>query len=232
MSGRWVLSALLAVVAGAAAVLSFAALRDLALVCGFTAELAWLLPVVVDAGAAAGSLVWLGGTVAALARRFARALALGLLALSVAANALGHGLEAFRLAPPWWVVVLVSAIAPAVLGAVVHLAVLVGRPDPDQADEPIDYALTREAYAGELLDEHGLSHPWDDAPALPPGAEDRAGELIAAGAGRRRLARELDITEYEARRLLEAARATTPDTPPEGEAAGGAGTPILNGVPS
>jgi hypothetical protein len=34
----------------------------------------------------------------------------------------------------------------------------------------------------------------------------RAGELIAAGVGRRRLARELDITESEARRLLDAAK--------------------------
>jgi hypothetical protein len=50
---------LLAVVAAAAAVLSFSALRDLALRCGFAPELAWLLPVVLDAGAAAGSAAWL-----------------------------------------------------------------------------------------------------------------------------------------------------------------------------
>ena len=76
-------------------------------------------PVVIDAGAAAGSLVWLGGWAADSARRFARALALALLVLSVAANALGHGLAAYALAPSWWVVVVVSAVAPAVLGAVV-----------------------------------------------------------------------------------------------------------------
>src|SRR3954451_9391612 len=73
---------LLGLVAVAAAVLSFAALRDLALLCGFSPRLAWLLPVVVDAGAAAGSIVWLGGSVAHSARTFARALALSLLALS------------------------------------------------------------------------------------------------------------------------------------------------------
>ncbi len=210
MSARTVLYALLLVVAGAAAVLSFSALRDLALVCGFASWLAWLLPVVVDAGAAAGSLVWLGGWSARSARQFARALALALLGLSVAANALGHGLEAFRLAPAWWVVVIVSAIAPAVLGAVVHLAVLVGRTEPDQpdVDEPTVYGLTREAHDAELLDEHGTSRRWADA-ALDP-ATDRAAELIADGAGRRRLSRELDITEYEARRLLSGARTTTP----------------------
>jgi hypothetical protein len=169
MNARVVLSGLLLVVAAAAAVLSFAALRDLALLCGFAPTLAWLLPVVVDAGAAAGSLVWLGGWAAGPARRFARALALALLGSSVAANALGHGLAAFRLAPAWWVVVIVSAVAPAVLGAVVHLAVLVGRTEPAtiptaagplaEDDEPM-----RHAYEEGLLDEHGLSHHWDQAP--------------------------------------------------------------------
>ena len=61
VNARTVLHALLAVVASSAAVLSFAALRDLALVCGVASQLAWLLPVVIGAGAAAGSLVWLGG---------------------------------------------------------------------------------------------------------------------------------------------------------------------------
>jgi hypothetical protein len=189
VTSRSVLFALLLVVAAAAAVLSFAALRDLALVCGFGASLAWLLPVVVDAGAAAGSLVWLGGWAADAARRFARLLALALLGLSVAANALGHGLAAYGLAPPWWVVVVVSAVAPAVLGAVVHLAVLVGRPQPVEL-EPDE----------EPLDEHDW---WENA---PPATEDQATELITAGVGRRRLSRELGVSEYQARQLLDRAR--------------------------
>ena len=230
MTGRATLYVLLTIVAGAAAMLSFAALRDLALRCGFEPVLAWLLPVVVDAGAAAGSLVWLRDGAADRARRFARRLALGLLALSVAANALGHGLAAYVLLPPWWVVVILSGIAPAVLGAMVHLAVLVGHGDPDDDrpdldDEPIPYQLTDDPDA---LDGHGLSHRWDDAPAAAPEpAPDRAAELIAAGAGRRRLSRELDITEYEARRLLEAARPATP-SPADARP----GDPALNGASS
>jgi hypothetical protein len=203
MSARSVLYVLLLVVAAAAAVLSFAALRDLALVCGFAPWLAWLLPVVVDAGAAAGSLVWLGGWSAPPARRFARALALALLGLSVAANALGHGLAAFAIAPAWWVVVVVSAIAPAVLGAVVHLAVLVGRPH--------EAVLPSEADDTDLdLDDSGLSRLWEHAPPAesPPG--DRAAALIAEGVGRRRLSRELDISEYEARQLLARRRPADP----------------------
>jgi hypothetical protein len=203
-----VLSALLLVVAGAAAVLSFAALRDLALLCGFSSRLAWLLPVVVDAGAAAGSLVWLGGWARDAARRFARVLALGLLGLSVAANALGHGLAAFSLAPPWWVVVVVSAIAPGVLGAVVHLAVLVGRTEPKRGEEPAGDECYDEPPTEEWLDENGLSKWWEDAPpATPrPGDGDRAAALIAAGVGRRRLSRELGMSEYEARQLLSRTR--------------------------
>lgn len=242
VTGRGTLYGLLLVVAGAAAMLSFAALRDLAELCGFAPVLAWLLPVVVDAGAAAGSLVWLGERTAERARRFARRLALGLLGSSVAANALGHGLAAFALRPPWWVVVVLSGIAPAVLGAMVHLAVLVGRPaelghnDRDVLDEaaPAERDDPPPAVAA-----HAFPWPWSaaaPAAAWPPhtwapgdpaaGEQDssgsapsdsagsgddgeRAAVLIAAGAGRRRLSRELGVTEYEARRLLERARPTT-----------------------
>ncbi|WP_219417709.1 DUF2637 domain-containing protein [Pseudonocardia nigra] len=215
MSARTVLYLLLLVVAAAAAVLSFAALRDLALVCGFDGRLAWLLPVVVDAGAAAGSLVWLGGRVNDSARTFARALALALLGLSVAANALGHGLAAFSIAPAWWVVVAVSAFAPAVLGAVVHLAVLVGRPHDGEGEDQagpdplvvvdevaqLHTAIGAAVESGQL-DEHGMSRFWEHARPAAPSRRDRAAELIAAGAGRRRLSRELGISEYEARQLL------------------------------
>jgi hypothetical protein len=219
MTARLVLYGLLSVVAGSAAVLSFAALCDLALVCGFDQRLAWLLPLVVDAGAAAGSLVWLGGRTGGAARGFARALALGLLVLSVAANALGHGLAAFALAPAWWVVVIVSAIAPAVLGAVVHLAVLVGRPADHRADhsgrpDPAEPARLAVGSGADRPGETSTSAGDDPAPAA---GGHRAAELIARGIGRRRLARELDISEYEARQLLANARTTAtplPTTPP------------------
>jgi hypothetical protein len=254
MTGRGTLYLLLTVVAGAAAMLSFAALRDLALLCGFGLRLAWLLPVVVDAGAAAGSLVWLGERAGESARRFARRLALGLLGLSVAANALGHGLAAFVLLPPWWVVVLLSGIAPAVLGAMVHLAVLVGRPqgpsERSSAPEPDDVAQTGRTDppvapgAGDspwTWNSPPTDAPWplsswapqdgtadDEQSCAPPDDTDRAAVLIAAGAGRRRLSRELGVTEYEARRLIERARpatdipaagTTTDDTPTDDPAA-------------
>ena len=206
MSGRFTLYLLLLVVAGAAAMLSFAALRDLALRCGFAPLLAWMLPVVVDAGAAAGSLVWLGERAGERARRFARRLALGLLGLSVAANALGHGLAAFVLLPPWWVVVVLSGIAPAVLGAMVHLAVLVGRPEgqpteaPAALDEPAQHESVQLDGPPAEPDLPAVREPvlsrsdreQDTGPGVAgqlqhgtdPDGIDRTSALIAAGAGR------------------------------------------------
>lgn len=63
--------------------------------------------------------------------------------------------------------------------------------------------------AAGLVDEHGLSRLWETAPpasAVRGTAEQRAAALIAEGAGRRRLASELGISEYRARRLLDLAR--------------------------
>lgn len=192
---RAVMWLLLAVVAAAAAVLSFSALRDLASLCGFAPGLAWLLPVVIDAGAATGCLVWLGSDSSERARHFARALTWLLLASSVAGNAVVHGLSAYGLRPVWWLVVLVSAVAPAVLGAVVHLAVLVGR--PHVADYHSSPLTSDDAHT---LTMHDGIHSHDvrttDVVADPVSA------LIEQGLGRRKLARELDISEYEARRLL------------------------------
>lgn len=127
---RATLYALLGLVAVAAAVSSFSALHGLAVLCGF-GWTAPLLPLVVDVGAGAGTLVWLTRG-PDTARAYGRALALTLLGLSVAGNALAHGLAAAGLRPHWLVVVAVSAVAPAVLGAVVHLAVLAGRATTDE----------------------------------------------------------------------------------------------------
>lgn len=219
---RVVLYGLLTVVAGAAAVLSFAALRDLATTCGFAPSLAWLLPVVIDAGAAAGSLAWLGSA-APSARTYGRTLALLLLASSVGGNALGHGLAAFQARPHWLVVVGVSAVAPAVLGALVHLVVLAARTANEAA--PILAATEEVAYqpapsgrtvADEVVARRSVLHsvptPENGTPTPPHGIPvvqhevevAKAERLIAEGVGRPRLARELGIKDHQARALLAA----------------------------
>ncbi len=214
---RRLLFGLLAVVASAAAVLSFAALDELGQLCGF-GTLSALLPVVIDAGAAAGSVAWLSQPPGA-ARGFGRTLALVLLAGSVAGNALSHGLSAYALTASWWVVVAVSAVPPAVLGAVVHLATLTAHGHTG-GHEQVGGATGKGAGTGDTPGWEAAPTP-DGSSGIPvpaPGsslvqvgqgvgadnlAVDRAAELIAEGVGRRRLARELDITEYQARQLMD-----------------------------
>ena len=195
-----ILYVLLAVVAAAAAVLSFDALHGLAVLCGFTPALAPLLPVTVDAGAAAGSLVWLSRPPGA-ARRFGRTLALVLLAGSVVGNGLGHGLAAYLAQPSWWLVVVVSAVPPAVLGAVVHLAVLAGRVTRS-ASEVLPTPGDLDRSGGGAADRSPTPLVQVDEGAETARAPDPVAELIAQGAGRRTIARELDISEHAARELL------------------------------
>jgi len=185
----------LAVVFAAAAVLSFSALAELSGMVGMSRRLVWLFPVCTDAGVAVSTAVWLSGRHNPDAERFARRLTWALLALTVAGNATHQGLAAAGMVPPWWVAVLVGAIPPGVVGAVVHVAVLVGRGTDNSQTEP----------ARQMT---GDGHPAEVPPAVPPW-EDRAARLIAAGAGRRRLAAELGIPEHRARALLASHRAQT-----------------------
>lgn len=190
MSARYVTAAGLAVVLAAAAVLSFDALRGLAVAVAIPPHLGWLLPIAVDAGAAVSCAVWLGVRTAPDVARFAGRMTWALLAVTVVGNAAQLGMHAHVVAPPWWVAVLVGTIPPAVAGATVHLLVLLVRRERDV--EVIADAVVV------------VDPPVDDVdPAAP---RDRAAELIAEGAGRRRLARELSIPEHQARALIAAHR--------------------------
>ena len=210
----------LAAVLAAAAVLSFDALRSLAIAVRVHEQLAWLLPVAVDAGAAVSCTVWLSPAVQADARRFACWLTWSLLAATVIGNAAQQGMAAHNVAPAWWVAVLVGAAPPAIVGGVVHLLVLVNRAPtaPAVEDEPGE--------AASYLDERGMSRFWETAPpaeatsaeqsapkparkslpAVPvdidPELEQRARELIASGSGRVVLQQELRISEYRAKQLV------------------------------
>lgn len=122
----WPTAAGLLVVAIAAAILTFTTLRDLAEAVGITGDflglpLAWLLPLTVDAAGVVAARVWLRGIGGGRAVPFARTLACCCIGLSVGGNAAQHAMAAYLVAPPWWVVVLVTAVPPAMLGAVVHL---------------------------------------------------------------------------------------------------------------
>jgi hypothetical protein len=198
----WITWTGLAVVALAAAVLSFDALRQLAVLAGTPATLAWLLPVTIDAAALVATRVWLAGGAPVRARSFARFLALGMIGLSVAGNAVSHWLVAYQVTPPWWSVVAVAAVPPAVLGAVAHLAALaVTRQHPATA---VPEAVVANWGTGTNLE------PVSPTDLAAPGESlvDQARYLVAAGeaegrkVGRGRLARELGVTENQARQVL------------------------------
>lgn len=192
--GLWVL---LGVVGVCAATLSFSSLMALALLVGFAAWSAWLYPVVIDAAAAAGAIGWLGGRVPERARRFARLLTVALLAASVAGNGVFHYLTTYRLPPAWWLVVTVSAVPAATLGAVVHLGVLVAARQPDASTETTDLATPPAAPATDQETTSG---------ATTPTLVDRIAALQKEHdkpLGRPRLAKLLNESEHAVRRALE-----------------------------
>jgi hypothetical protein len=132
-SGRdWWVMAGTTVAAVSAAVASFDGLRGLARLAGWPGELAWLLPVTLDAYAMTSARVWLAGTTRTrAARRFARANAVGAITVSIAGNAAYHAHGAGLLAVSWPIVVLVGAVPAAVLGLTAHLHALRGRTEPE-----------------------------------------------------------------------------------------------------
>lgn len=238
----------LGVVAASAAVLSFAAVRDLAAAASYPPGLAWLLPVVIDTTAVMSSRIWLGAPAQPGAVRYARALALSGAAVTITANITQHALAAYQLTAPWWLIAALAAVPPAALVAVAHLVALLTRTPPlppgrpDAPAGPVDHHPEHRDYMVGLADQPAdgdlLTHLDDAAGAesgvrpveepgpprwcdhAPPAEHtntaghtgtggDRAVELIAAGAGRRRLARELGMSEHEARQLLTRSRPTT-----------------------
>jgi hypothetical protein len=194
----------IAAVALAAAVLSFASLRSLAIVCGTPSTLAWLLPVCIDAAALVATGVWLGGEEPEGARGFAKALTLGMILLSVAGNATEHFLAAYSIRPPWWAVVAVASVPPAVLGAVAHLAALAATKRPAV---PVAVPVQTEPVP---VDPPTVEQADHQADHQAPGGDlvTRAAYLVAAGdaegrkVGRGTLARQLGITENQARQVL------------------------------
>jgi hypothetical protein len=185
-----VIFALLLVVGVAAAVISFDSLTSLGKRSGFNPDLAWLLPIVVDAGAIAGTSVFLFTEKKSPPRRFGGWLGLGLLVLSILGNGTDHFLEAYSLPAPWWLIVIVAAIAPSVLATMVHLAgLLVRYIDVVSVGEP-------------------SSEPDEDLEELTNADQGPATfeEMMLAGWGYARVASALGIEKNEARKRVYAHR--------------------------
>lgn len=223
-ASRWVLWLGLAVVLAAAAVLSFAALRDLALVVRIHPELAWLLPIAIDAGAAVSCAVWLSGNVPPDASKFARSMTWGLLLLTIAGNAGSLGMAANNITAPWWTSVLVGAVPPLIVGGVVHLSVLVGRADRTEStnrtdsraelpDRTAPAAPAEPAEPPDVPELPEIPDLPDEEPEVPDIAARTDGELLddlraladqtGRRPGRNVVARELGVGATRATRLLD-----------------------------
>lgn len=130
-----------------AAVWSFTSLSALAELVGITHTIAlplalvvhvsWGLPLTIDVLAVVATRVWLRGTAPAEAIRYARCAAWMAIGASVAGNAYDGWLVGGR-----FDTVIISAVPAVVIGALVHLAVLVGR--PQSSDTPTDTAAVEE----------------------------------------------------------------------------------------
>lgn len=171
----------LLVVLAAAATLSFDALHDLAVAVKMPPRLAPLLPIAIDAGAAVSCATWLSHRVDDGTARYARRMTFCLLTLTVVGNAAQLGMHANDLAPPWWAAVAVGAVPPAVVGATVHLIVLVSRAARRAVSAPNPSRRT----------------------AVDENVRRRAEQLVANGGGRPRIATELGLTDHQARRLVQ-----------------------------
>jgi hypothetical protein len=119
----WVIVGML-VAAASAAVASFTGLRSLARAAGWPVQLAWLLPLTIDAYAMTAARVWLTGSTRV--RGFARANAVGAIAVSILGNATYHLIAAELITMAWPIVVLVGAVPAAVLGLTAHLHAIRG----------------------------------------------------------------------------------------------------------
>jgi hypothetical protein len=168
-------------VALAAAALSFQSLWHLGVLAEY-GDLAWAYPIVLDLGAAASCAAWLHTR-----GRQALGMTWALLTVSVLLNGTVHYLESTHQRPGWVLIVAVAAVPPAVLGLCVHLAVGLGEGTQDPR--------TPEGVAD--LDTPDLH--WAETNA---GDDRHPAPVVPAGWGRRRVAKELGVSDWTARRML------------------------------
>lgn len=134
MARTWDIHTAATVVVTATVALSFESLYDLARLCEF-GRLAGAWPLCLDAVAYLATRLWLRH---GQAWKFARALALSAIALSVAANGLVHGLAHTHAKPDVLIVIAVGAVPPIMLALVIHTLVSAGtHPVPVPAAVPV-----------------------------------------------------------------------------------------------
>jgi hypothetical protein len=185
-------------VAVACAWLSFDALAALAVRVGVAEHSAWLVPVLIDAGALAGTIAWRRRSSTATERTVGRRLSLSLIFVSMVGNALEHAAAAVDAGRGAWVVASVglAILPPPVLATVLHMDgpeaqdagrldagrldvqdLDAGRPDLDELDgdeqEELDGSAPDELDAGrDELDELDAGRPGDVQDDVPGDSDE------------------------------------------------------------
>jgi hypothetical protein len=145
---RIIVRSSMALVAVAAAALSFQTLWRLGQLAGY-GDLAWAFPLVVDLGAASSCATWLHTR-----SRQALGMTWALLATSVLLNGTTHYLSSTGTAPGWLLVVGVAAVPPTVLGLCVHLAVGLGSDDAEATHVRAEPAFDLAERARQIVPAH------------------------------------------------------------------------------
>lgn len=201
MRGKALMFLMLAFVGAAAFILNYAGLYQLAILGGYSPGVAWLLPFCVDAGAVAALLAWRTGFAPA---KPAMQAACGLMAVSVVLQVMQHLIAAGHLPNGWWLTAVVGAMPAIVLGLIVHAVVQNGQEDRRVAASNVVWRQVV-AEPGELATE--VVEPVDQAGDQDAATVRQVATILANGGGRKTVKETLGLdTDYQARKLMEAAR--------------------------
>jgi hypothetical protein len=127
----------------------FGMVRPLPGIFSFTLDTAITLPVGVEAYAAYAMWAWLSGQGSKSTREFARASAIGALALGCSGQVAFHLMAASRMArAPWYVTMLVACVPVVTFGfavALTHMLLADAKAVPESASEPVPVPAARPA---------------------------------------------------------------------------------------
>lgn len=218
---RQVVLAGVAVVAAATLATSADSLYDLGSRCDMGQWFSAALPIALDDGGGIASLAWL--TENGPARKWGRTTAILALVGSLVGNGIDHAMIAGLIPKTLGLVLIVSAVIPAMLYASIHIAALMLRPDHGAGDATSDAGDTSDpakqapvdepANAGDepaetpaTVIEHVSALVTPPAKVLtlakPPETDlEKARRLLREGVGSPTLETELRITEYAAKQL-------------------------------
>jgi hypothetical protein len=121
---------LIGVILACAVFASASSLIYLATVTAWRDRTSWVLPVCLDALGILAGVVWLWHIFPAPARAYGRKVVIGVVACSVAGNALAHAIEWGWLRPNLALVMAVGSVPPIVVAVALHLGTLVLAPVP------------------------------------------------------------------------------------------------------